>query len=1262
MKPSARALETCNVSSPVLSIIIPVHNQSDYTRACLISLKQHPPTVPYEIIVVDDGSTDTTCHVVTSFNPDLPVRLTHNPPPHRFARACNHGAREARGNLLLLLNNDTELLAGWFAPLYQLISSQPDVGIVVPKLIFPDGTIQHCGKVWIDSTAPDAQPHHLYYRFPAGHAAVQKSRDFQTVTGACMLVRRYEFLALGGFDERYENGWEDDDLCYAYRSKGMRIHYCALSTVIHHQNKTLNERLTELEQKLPSKARLHQLDQAFADNSVSAEDLMLAEKTRQLYAAVEQELVQIRDKFQRNRAHFFSKWGKSLTSDLLDYIRSDNVAPEDALGEQLSPEMRNELRRLYGDAPMPLISIIILTYNRLDVTRACLDSIHRNTPQSHEIIIVDNGSTDGTVTWLQQRCIEQPTIRLIANTENRGFAAGSNQGMQAATGSYVMLLNNDTVVTPDWLTGLLECIADPSIGIVGPVTNNLSGVQQWPWCAYATLEELDSFAARFREQHRYWWIPSRRIVGFCMLFRRSLIERIGLLDEQFGSGNFEDDDFCLRAALEGYRNLVAGDVFIHHVGSATFAGNDIDYQAAMQRNYALFQQKWSKPVVAQDEAARILVLKTLEAADQLCRRGKVNSAVELILKEGIAQLPDEPRFYHALAELFLDAAMPQEALDVLKEAPDQQERSALLQAVAIAALGNTPEALRLLAQAADVRTADYEWVHGTILVAARDTVAANECFLNALSMNPACEAAYSGLAELAELAGDREAVFRLREQAAVCGGWKQTVLERCHAAIQTDEQLVHAEQTFRELRHYYPDVSVLTSLHVDLLLRLKRNAEAMDAIEGLLLKGQPSQGLYDAALQVRSSLGPMQIPQELKSKGTSVSLCMIAKDEERHLARCLASVKPLVDEMIVVDTGSTDRTRKLATIFGARVVSFEWRGDYAAARNAGLEQASGDWIFTLDADEVISPADYPLFGNLLKAVAGAKRAFTVTTRNYTNRLDIENWQPNRGEYPNEEAGRGWMPSDKVRLFPNMPGIRFDNAIHEMVEPSLDRAGISCVDVAWVVHHYGYLDDQRQQRKKEYYYELGKRKFEESGGSPQALVELAIQAAGIGRYEEAIALWHKALAIDPQSYLAWFNLGHACLQQGQFAEGCSASRKAMALRGNYREAVINAAICELAQGNLDQASALVAESLAQNPDYPTLPLMSAVIKAAQGDSGAALEQFKALVDQHIDFQTFIHEVSTKLVQGGQQILAQRLIDTAATGGYCLADTQTLVAAH
>ncbi len=1259
-------MQDCN--KLLLSIIIPVHNQSVYTLACLASLAAFPPHVPYEIVVVDDGSTDDTDRLLKDATGTTNlIRSVRNDTAIGFAGACNYGAAEAQGYFLLFLNNDTEVIPGWCPPLLETLLDSPDVGIVGPKLIFPDRTIQHCGKVWSDPAEPNSQPHHLYYRFPADHPAVNKSRDYQLLTGACILVRAEEFKSLGGFDEGYENGWEDDDLCYKYRHIGKRIFYCAQSTIIHHQNKTLNERMFELGQQLPSADKLSELDNKLAGKTAGAQDIFLARHVQAIYEEMEAELLRFRSKFDRNRNRLLGKWGAMIKRDDYFYCTADGVPLSEVLHGEIPEQSSGDTE---GDGPysvsgkelQPLVSIVILTLNRLDVTKECVASIQRHTSELHEIIFVDNGSTDGSVGWLRDMVQRNSAYRLIENGTNLGFSRGCNQGIRAARGQYILLLNNDTVVTPAWLTGLLACFNGDDIGIVGPMTNNISGIQQWPWADYRDLKALDRFATAFRDRYRYRRIPARRIVGFCMLFRRGLVDRLGLLDEQFGSGNFEDDDFCLRSALEGYTNLIAGDVFIHHVGSATFLGNRIDYRDAMLSNQGLFNQKWSRPIADEAFAKKIIRLKTLEKAELLYQRGEANTAVEALLQDGIRQLPDEVKFYHTLARIFLENKMFQDALAVLRECPEQDGRTAILSGAALLGLGRIADSCQavetLLAKGGE--TADTLILSGNIKLESEDLDAAGRAFEMALASDPGSAGAYAGLATLAGNAGDRELAFSLFERATMLNPTDPSIVGQFHAFAASRDDFERAVKILSEAHYFYPEDASVVYLLIDLLLKLERYPAAMALIEEVLVKFRFSEGLLDAARTVRSNIGPLCVDPERQRRGIAVSLCMIVKNEEKNLSRCLASLKPIVDEIIIADTGSTDHSREIAEIFGAKVIEIPWTGDFSAARNASIIPAGGNWILVMDADEVLSVLDHSRFQELVAASVGKRQAYTIGTRNYTNKVDLENWQPNRGEYPQEETGRGWMPSDKVRLFPNLAAIRFENPIHEMVEPALTRLGIADSKIDVVVHHYGYLDEDRQHQKKVQYYELGKRKLAESGGAPGAIVELAIQAAGIGRYDEAIALWHRALAYDPDSYLAYFNLGYAYLQKGMFREGSDASRRAMELRDNYREALINHLICELCLGHDSYAIGAVESAIVMNPEYPTLQLLRGVLYAVRGERESAFRDFRELTDANVEFSPFIHEVSVKLLQARRTDFADKLVTIASAVGCCKSETVELIA--
>jgi GT2 family glycosyltransferase len=187
-----------------------------------------------------------------------------------------------------------------------------------------------------------------------------------------------------------------------------------------------------------------------------------------------------------------------------------------------------------------------------------------------------------------------PGVKLIANAQNLGFPAASNQGIRAATGRQILLLNNDTVVTTGWLAHLLRALhSAPEIGLAGPCSNYVSGEQQVA-ASYDELEALDSFAWDWGKANAGMLTDTDRLVGFCLLIRREVVERIGLLDERFGMGSFEDDDYSRRALRAGYRAVIARDAFIHHFGGRTFVGAGVDYFALLRTNRELYRKKWAE--------------------------------------------------------------------------------------------------------------------------------------------------------------------------------------------------------------------------------------------------------------------------------------------------------------------------------------------------------------------------------------------------------------------------------------------------------------------------------------------------------------------------------------------------------------------------------------------------------------------------------------------------------------------------------------------
>jgi GT2 family glycosyltransferase len=219
----------------------------------------------------------------------------------------------------------------------------------------------------------------------------------------------------------------------------------------------------------------------------------------------------------------------------------------------------------------PRVSVVVVTYAQLDLTRRCLASIERESDYPNlELLIVDNGSSDGTCEHLQRWASSRPNVRLVLNSENRGFPAAVNQGLSAVTGDYLVLLNNDTQVTAGWVRTLLNHLrSDPGIGLIGPVTNAIGNEARIP-VSYQDPSEMAAIARAWCLDHLGCTFSIRTLAFFCTMMPKHIYDRVGPLDEGFGIGFFEDDDYCRRVEQLGYRVVCAEDVFIHHEMSASF--------------------------------------------------------------------------------------------------------------------------------------------------------------------------------------------------------------------------------------------------------------------------------------------------------------------------------------------------------------------------------------------------------------------------------------------------------------------------------------------------------------------------------------------------------------------------------------------------------------------------------------------------------------------------------------------------------------------
>jgi GT2 family glycosyltransferase len=218
---------------PLVSIVIPVFNKCELTLQCLDAIARVGARAPFEVIVVDDASSDATPQHLAQRAGQ--VQVIRNPTNRGFGGACNQGAAAAVGKYVLFLNNDTIPLRGWLDGLVDELQTHPEVVVVGSKLLYEAGVVQHAGIIFERGTRNLYHPNRL---LPADDPRVNRRRELQAVTGACLMIRSRWFRDCGGFYEKFQTGYEDVDLCLTVRRRGGVVVYQPKSALIHLESQT----------------------------------------------------------------------------------------------------------------------------------------------------------------------------------------------------------------------------------------------------------------------------------------------------------------------------------------------------------------------------------------------------------------------------------------------------------------------------------------------------------------------------------------------------------------------------------------------------------------------------------------------------------------------------------------------------------------------------------------------------------------------------------------------------------------------------------------------------------------------------------------------------------------------------------------------------------------------------------------------------------------------------------------------------------------
>jgi len=285
-----------------------------------------------------------------------------------------------------------------------------------------------------------------------------------------------------------------------------------------------------------------------------------------------------------------------------------------------------------------------------------------------------------------------------------------------------------------------------------------------------------------------------------------------------------------------------------------------------------------------------------------------------------------------------------------------------------------------------------------------------------------------------------------------------------------------------------------------------------------------------------------------------ISLCMIIKNEEKCLENCLNSIKDLVDEIIIVDTGSIDNSKEIAKKFTDKVYNFEWCDDFSKARNYSISKATKGWVLILDADEVIADIDKEKIRRIIEL--NEADAYFFNCRHYFNEMGMSGFISTKGDrYKESQIARGFSISKILRLFKNKKQYFFEGKIHETIPKSIKKIGDKIFDTDVVIHHFGGLDKKKLTEKKENYIRLLEKRLKKGDFAEKSkdyvYYELAIELINLGKNEQAIEYLEKAVEIS-EEYVYLYNLAAQYLIIDRLEDAERFFKKAIIKSSEYPE--------------------------------------------------------------------------------------------------------------
>lgn len=419
--------------------------------------------------------------------------------------------------------------------------------------------------------------------------------------------------------------------------------------------------------------------------------------------------------------------------------------------------------------------------------------------------------------------------------------------------------------------------------------------------------------------------------------------------------------------------------------------------------------------------------------------------------------------------------------------------------------------------------------------------------------------------------------------------------------------------------------------------------------------------------------------------GNDLSLCMIVKNEEDWIEQAVSSVISLVDEVIIVDTGSTDRTLERVSRFHPTIIQHEWRDHFGDARNVSLDHANCSWILVLDADESIARRDLAL---LAQATRGSADGYHLIQRNYVLQNRVHGWEANTSGYEEGRPYSGYVDNPLIRLFRNDPGLRFHGAVHEIVDPTRLPGRLRFPHLPIVIHHYGKVrGGDRVRAKQHLYLELGRKKLADDPGNAKAYLDYGIQLQELGQYSEsrdpllksfemggdpagllfsALAEKHlknyaaagelleRALREGMDTFEVRLERGNVAFAEGRFALALARYKDCLKGRVGSPVAAFNVGLCYRKLGDLDKAVHYYLRAAHLDTGFAEPRLELAGIHTDRGEIEGARDVLQEFLQGHPENVDVRLALTKACVQLGLSDHAVKLLD-GRFEGHALADS-------